>query len=176
MERPDELRRENEKLRERLTPLSEATLRVNESLDFDTAPLEVADSARALTASRYAAITALKGRLWDGDLKPTRNRTGRPDNSAAGDLLRAAECADRQADSERQLPLERHRAPHHLSDDLHFLVHHFYLPGSVIADEQPAMFGSSAPSSLSVHAHFASHRCAGCGDCGDCGPPVLSNR
>ncbi len=44
-------------LEERLALLSQATLRINESLDFDTALQGVVDSARALTASRYGAIT-----------------------------------------------------------------------------------------------------------------------
>ncbi len=37
--------------------LSQASLRVNESLDFDTVLQEVVDSARTMTASRYGAIT-----------------------------------------------------------------------------------------------------------------------
>ena len=44
-------------LEERLSRLSEASLRINESLDFDTVLQDVVDSARALTASHYAAIT-----------------------------------------------------------------------------------------------------------------------
>ena len=44
-------------MEERLSRLSEAGLRINESLDFDTVLQEVVDSARALTASRYGAIT-----------------------------------------------------------------------------------------------------------------------
>ena len=44
-------------LRDRLSRLSQASLRITESLDFDTVLQEVVDSARALTASRYAAIT-----------------------------------------------------------------------------------------------------------------------
>ena len=57
MDRPDELRRRIQQLEERLSRLSEAGLRINESLDFDTVLQEVVDSARALTASRYGAIT-----------------------------------------------------------------------------------------------------------------------
>ena len=57
MNREDELTRENEALRHRLSRLTEASLRINESLDFDTVLQEVVDSARALTASRYGAIT-----------------------------------------------------------------------------------------------------------------------
>ena len=57
MNRPDDRDREIAELRERLSRLSEASLRINESLDFDTVLQEVVDSARALTASRYGAIT-----------------------------------------------------------------------------------------------------------------------
>ena len=59
MNPPDELTREIEALRERLALMSQASLRINESLDFDTVLQEVVDSARALTASRYGAITVL---------------------------------------------------------------------------------------------------------------------
>ncbi len=57
MNRPDD--RDPSALRGRLARLSEAGLRINESLDFDTVLQEVVDSARALTASRYGAITIL---------------------------------------------------------------------------------------------------------------------
>ena len=57
MNQPDDLTREIAELRDRLSRLSEAGLRINESLDFDTVLQEVVDSARALTASRYGAIT-----------------------------------------------------------------------------------------------------------------------
>ena len=51
--------RENEALRERLSRLSLASLRVNESLDFDTVLQEVVDGARELAGARYGAITVL---------------------------------------------------------------------------------------------------------------------
>ncbi|MDE2752570.1 MAG: GAF domain-containing protein, partial [Gemmatimonadota bacterium] len=57
MNRPDDRDREISELRGRLARLSEAGLRINESLDFDTVLQEVVDSARALTSSRYGAIT-----------------------------------------------------------------------------------------------------------------------
>ena len=57
--RQDDLIQEITALRERLSRLSEASLRINESLDFDTVLQEVVDSALALTASRYGAITVL---------------------------------------------------------------------------------------------------------------------
>ncbi len=57
MDRPDELHRRIADLEERLSRLSGASLRINESLDFGTVLQEVVDSARTLTASRYGAIT-----------------------------------------------------------------------------------------------------------------------
>ena len=59
--------RENEALRDRLARLSEASLRINESLDFDTVLQGVLDSARALTKARYGVITLLDetGQLQD---------------------------------------------------------------------------------------------------------------
>ena len=57
MQNPDSRDHEIRTLRERLSRLSQASLRITEDLDFDKALQEVVDSARALTASRYAAIT-----------------------------------------------------------------------------------------------------------------------
>ena len=67
MDREDDLLRQIEALRERLSRLSEAGLRINESLDFDTVLQEVLDSARALTQARYGVITLLdeSGRVRD---------------------------------------------------------------------------------------------------------------
>ena len=65
MSRLDELARENEALRDRLSGLSEASLRINESLDFDTVLQEVLDSARALTNARYGVIALLQN---DGEI------------------------------------------------------------------------------------------------------------
>ena len=59
MNSPDDLLRENQALRERLARLSQASLRVNESLDFDTVLQGVLDSARSLTGARYGVITLL---------------------------------------------------------------------------------------------------------------------
>ena len=63
----DDLMRENQALRERLSRLSEASLRINESLDPDTVLQEVMDNARTLTAARFGAITTLddEGGLLD---------------------------------------------------------------------------------------------------------------
>ncbi len=46
-------------LRERLSRLSEASQRINESLDLNTVLQDVLDSARALTRARYGLITLL---------------------------------------------------------------------------------------------------------------------
>ena len=55
----DELFRETRTLRDRLTRLSEASLRISDSLDLDTVLQEVLESARSLTGARYAVITVL---------------------------------------------------------------------------------------------------------------------
>ncbi len=57
MNETDRLKRENEALRERLTRLSEASLRINESLEFDTVLQGVLDAARSLTDARYGVMT-----------------------------------------------------------------------------------------------------------------------
>ena len=51
--------RENAALRDRLRRLNEASLRINESLDFDTVLQGVMDSARSLTGARYGVIILL---------------------------------------------------------------------------------------------------------------------
>ncbi len=55
----DQRDREMEALRERLSRLSEASLRINESLDFDQVLQGVLDSARSLTSARYGVMTLL---------------------------------------------------------------------------------------------------------------------
>ena len=77
------MERNYEVLRERLTRLSQASLRINESLDYPTVLQGVLDSARSLTGARYGVMTFLDdsgsprdflssgmtaeedGRLWD---------------------------------------------------------------------------------------------------------------
>ena len=57
MTRSDDLVRENQALRERLSKLSEASLRISEDLDLDTVLQQVVDGARSLTqASRGGLI------------------------------------------------------------------------------------------------------------------------
>ena len=67
MKNADALAQENEALRGRLSRLGEASLRINESLDFETVLQGVLDSARSLTGSRYGVITLLDdaGRIQD---------------------------------------------------------------------------------------------------------------
>ena len=55
----DALRRENEALRDRISRLNEAILRINGSLDLSTVLREVVDSARALTGARCGVITTI---------------------------------------------------------------------------------------------------------------------
>ena len=59
MNSPDELRQENAALRERISMLSAAILRISASLDLDTVLREVVDSARALTGARYGMIATI---------------------------------------------------------------------------------------------------------------------
>ena len=52
----DDRNQQIEALRNRLSKLSEASLRINESLDFDTVLQEILDSARSLTNAQYGVI------------------------------------------------------------------------------------------------------------------------
>ena len=57
MKKDDDLQRENEALRERLSRLSEASLRITEDLDLDTVLHRVLEGARSLTGARMGGIT-----------------------------------------------------------------------------------------------------------------------
>ncbi len=59
MQDAEELRRENRELRERLSKLSEAGLRITEELDLDTLLREVLDRARTLTGASRLGMTVL---------------------------------------------------------------------------------------------------------------------
>ena len=59
MSEPDTTAAENEALRARISALSAASLRISASLDLETVLDEVAESARALTGARYAAIATI---------------------------------------------------------------------------------------------------------------------
>ena len=67
MPKNEHLQQEIETLRDRLSKLSEASLRINESLDFETVLQGVLDSACSLTGARYGVITLLddSGRVQD---------------------------------------------------------------------------------------------------------------
>ena len=56
-----ELIGENQALRERLSRLSEASIRITEDLDLDIVLQGVVDGARSLTGARMGGITALDG-------------------------------------------------------------------------------------------------------------------
>ena len=60
-------RPETEALRNRLSSLSEASLRITETLDLDTILQGVIDGARSLTGARYGALLILddEGRMQD---------------------------------------------------------------------------------------------------------------
>lgn len=55
----DDLRRQNEALRRRISQLGAASLRIGSSLDLDTVLGEIVESARALTGARYAGIATI---------------------------------------------------------------------------------------------------------------------
>ncbi len=55
----DRTEAENAALRARISALSAASLRINASLDLETALNEVVESARALTGARYGAIATI---------------------------------------------------------------------------------------------------------------------
>ena len=59
MSETDELHRKIAELRERISALCAASLRIGSSLDLDTVLDEIAASARALTGARYAAIATM---------------------------------------------------------------------------------------------------------------------
>ena len=63
MKNADELARENQALRQRLSRLSEASLRIKESLDLRDGVAGVLDSARWLTGARYGGHHP-PGRRW----------------------------------------------------------------------------------------------------------------
>ena len=67
MRNADDLVGENAALRERLSKLSEASLRITENLDLDTVLREVVDGARSLTGARIGGMTILddSGHLQD---------------------------------------------------------------------------------------------------------------
>ena len=76
MKNPDELRQENDMLRDRLSRLSAAVLRVSASLDLSTVLQEVVDSARALTCTRppgqgHPALLVMDGQISESEGLPS---------------------------------------------------------------------------------------------------------
>ena len=67
MDQPEQPYREIEALQEPLSRLSQASRRINESLEFDQVLQGVLDSARSLTEARYGVMTLLddRGRVQD---------------------------------------------------------------------------------------------------------------
>ena len=59
MDQADEQARETTELRDRLAKLSEASLRINETLDLDWVLQEVIDSARSLAGASYGGISTI---------------------------------------------------------------------------------------------------------------------
>lgn len=59
MESMEELRRENDALRESISTLNSASLRISASLDLETVLQEVVESARTLTRARYGVIVTM---------------------------------------------------------------------------------------------------------------------
>ena len=59
MKNPDELRREIELLRDRISRLTAASLRISASLDVDTVLREIVEGAQALTGADYGVITTV---------------------------------------------------------------------------------------------------------------------
>ncbi len=59
MQPGEQLEQDFKSLQERLTRLSQASLRINESLDLDSVLQDVVDSARDLSDARYGGITVL---------------------------------------------------------------------------------------------------------------------
>ena len=61
MHEPDVSDRQTDTLRERLTRLSEASLRINENLDVEAALQAVMEGARSVTNAPYSLIITLDG-------------------------------------------------------------------------------------------------------------------
>ena len=126
-----ELEREIAALRDRLSRLSEASLRINESLDFETVLQGVLDSARSLTGSRYGVITLIDdaGRIQDvvtSGLTPEDHRQlmELPDRMRFFEHLGSLEAPLRLRDFHshiRSLGLPEFRPPMAVSSPLPFL-------------------------------------------------------
>ncbi len=90
----EKLQGENEELRERLSRMGSAFLRVNESLDFKTVLQGVVDSARSLTDAKYGLLSVTEdGRRIHNCIpsgltrKQTRQLWRAPENEALFDYF-----------------------------------------------------------------------------------------
>ena len=119
MDQSDRSNRDLDALRERLSRLSEASLRINESLDFDTVLQGVLDSARSLRGAHYGVMTLMnEGQGAEDILSSTTERAGgskprhensrvypaRPPQSARSSLRQV-----RHQPEEQQRRVQRHR-------------------------------------------------------------------
>ena len=101
----EELRRENEVLRDRTGRLTAAILRISASLDVDTVLQEIVESARALTGARHGVITTIDdtGQVQDfvtSGVSPDQHRelTSWPDGPRLFEHLRDLPSALRLRD------------------------------------------------------------------------------
>ena len=112
MNSSDERKREVEALRERISSLSGAVLRISASLDVGPVLRETVDSARALTGARYGAITTI-------------DEAGRPQDFVTSGLT---------ADEQRQLEAWPHA--------MRFFEHLRDLPGPLRLPDLPGYLRS----------------------------------
>ena len=112
MKNLDELRRENDALRDRISKLSAASLRISASLDVNVVLREIVESACALTGARYGAIM-------------TVDETGQP-----------------QEYTTFGMSLEQHQQLLAWTDGLQFVKHLQQLPGPVRLEDLPGYIDS----------------------------------
>ena len=150
MTQVDDLQREIEGLRSRLSRLSEATLRINDSLNFDTVLQEVLDSACSLSGARYGLLILLheSGRIRNflsSGLTPEQTRLIRdlPEGKPLIDYLKTIPGPLRVSDLHghiRSLGLPDFRPPMPVSDSLSFLAapvrHGGEVVGSILLGEK----------------------------------------
>ncbi len=128
----DERDLEIEALRERLSRLSEASLRINESLDLDRVLQGVLDSARALTGAQYGVILLFdenqeiqdfltSGFTSDQAAQLWKTQDGKRIFERIGGFSQTVRVEDFLS-YVRELGLPEFQAPMHLSTPLPFLI------------------------------------------------------
>ena len=128
----DERDLEIESLRERLSRLSEASLRINESLDLDRVLQGVLDSARALTGARYGVILLFdeheqiqnfltSGFTSDQAAQLWKTQDGKRIFEGIGGFSQAVRVKDLQS-YVRELGFPEFQPPVHFSTPLPFLI------------------------------------------------------